>query len=108
MTMPRRALAEVRRDGELPLGACADDEPLAAPRDLLGGRERRVPGPGVERLRRALVPLADLPAFDDHVAAIALALDLELSERDQFSLHGRIVSLHIAIAHGPGRRRSRC
>jgi hypothetical protein len=87
-------LSHVGGDGELALGARADDETLAAPRDLLCGEEGRVPTPALQGLRGALVPLTDLSAIDHYVAAVAFALDLELSERDQLSLHDCILPPH--------------
>ena len=46
-----------------------------------------------ERLGRPLVPLPNSAALDDDVLAVALALDVQLTEVDQFGLHDRIVAL---------------
>ena len=82
-----RFLAYLRGDGERAIGARSDDEPRATRGNVLGTRQRRVPELVAQRLRGALPPPADPSALDHHVASVRLALDLELSERDQLRLH---------------------
>ena len=87
----RRFLADVRPDRQVAVSTRADDQFLAAPRNVLGGSQRRVAPLAPKRLRRALVALTDPAAVHAAVLVVHLAVDLEMSERNQLRLHGSIL-----------------
>src|SRR5208283_3957502 len=62
------------------VGAGADHQPAASPRDVLLGRERGVPVRAAELPRGGLLPLADLPAVDDQVVIVGHAVDPDRTE----------------------------
>src|SRR5215471_1452571 len=61
----------------------ADDQPSAFPRNLFLRRKRRVAESLPEFLGGLLLPLADVPAVDDHVVLVSNAVDADRTERER-------------------------
>ncbi|HET9756511.1 MAG TPA: hypothetical protein VFP66_08425, partial [Candidatus Limnocylindrales bacterium] len=68
--------------------------------NVLGAGERRVPELTAPRLGRAFPPSADSAGIDHDVAFVTLALDPQVSERDQLCLHQHIVALGWIVTKG--------
>src|SRR5450759_4750374 len=96
---PSPFLVDLRRDRQRAIGTRSNDEPLPAPGNVLGDRQRGVPEPIPQRLGWAFATPANASALDHHVARVPLAADLDLSERNQLRLHVRIVPPS-TIPHG--------
>ncbi len=92
---PPGFLQDFGRHRQLAVMAGADDEPLAAPRDRLRGRQGRVAVLSTHRLRGTLVALADLAPVDDHVVLVAPTLDFDRPEGDQPHAHRTLAAAKV-------------
>src|SRR5208283_4144847 len=88
------------------VGAGADHQPAASPRDVLLGRERGVPVRAAELPRGGLLPLADLPAVDDQVVIVGHAVDPDRTEGVAGESHADAPCPHRDRTAGTGGRSS--
>src|SRR5206468_10683625 len=82
-----RLLVDGRHHRQRTLFARADDQASALPRDLLLDRKRSVIEFGAEGFRRFLLPHLQPATVDDHVALVALAVNLDAAEREVVDAH---------------------
>jgi hypothetical protein len=92
---PASFLVDLRCDRERAVRSGADDQPAAAPGDLLIGRERCVAVSSPLGFRGLLDPLAHLTVIDDDVVIVGASVDLDRSELDQLCLHFIPSNTHI-------------
>ena len=69
------------------MGAGPDHEPLTSPGNFLPGRKRRVAELFTELFGSSFLPFPYLPAVDNYIMRVALALDLDLAKFDQSCFH---------------------
>ena len=87
-TLRRRASSpDLSHHWQRAIGAGADHQPAASPRDVLVDRERGVPVRAAELPRGGLLPLADLPAVDDQVVIVGHAVDPDGTEGEAGESH---------------------
>jgi hypothetical protein len=88
LDVPSRGLAlHVWHDGQVPIGSCADDEPVTLPRNLLVDGQRRVPEGGAEFLRGLFAPGVDLAAIEDDIMFVEDTVDGDVTERELVDPH---------------------
>jgi len=96
-------LDHIRRNRQSAFGARTDDQPMAAPGQRLGGRERSVTVPVALRLRGLLVTGRDPASLDKDIAIVGLTVELDESESNEASFHrglSMLLSSHPSHATG--------
>src|SRR5262249_6252984 len=84
------------------VGAAADHQPAASPRDVLRDRQWGVPVLAAGLPRRGPLALADLPAVDDQVVVVGHAVDPDGTETVAGESHADAPCLHRDRMAGTG------